>query len=114
MNKPAFDGFETKEVTLITNKNVAAGKAVGITTNKRASIPSADELFCGICTAVKGVYASVALKGHATVAYTGTEPVLGYNKLAADGSGNVKVSENGIFAIVTDIDTVNKKIEIIL
>ena len=49
-----------------------------------------------------------------TVKYSGTDPVIGYNKLAADGNGCVKVSDNGRLILVTDVDKVNKEIDIIL
>lgn len=114
MNTPAFDGFDTTEATFLKDKNVAVGKAVGVGTLKRASILADDGLFCGICSAVNDLYASVILKGHARVKYSGTAPTLGYNKLASDGNGYVKVSENGRHILVLDIDTVNQLIDIIL
>lgn len=114
MNTPVFYGFEAKELTFYKDKNVAAGKAVGAGSLKRAVVPAADEKFCGVCSAVKGSYVSVILKGHAVVKYSGTSPVIGYNNLAADGNGYVKVSDNGREILVLDIDTTNRTIEILL
>ena len=114
MNTPVFYGFERKELTFNKDKNVAEGKAVGVGTLKRAVIPSADEKFCGICSAVNETYVSVILKGHAIVKYSGTSPVIGYNKLAADGNGYVKLSDSGMDILVLDVDTANRTIEILL
>lgn len=114
MNTPVFNGFETKELTFYKDKNVAVGKALAVGTLKRAVVPTADEKFCGICTAVSGFYVSVILKGHAVVKYSGSSPAVGYNKLAADGSGYVKLSDNGREILVLDVDTANRTIEILL
>ena len=114
MDKPVLTGFETKEITLLTGKNIDAGMAVTLENSSKAKLPSANEHFCGVCTTERGIYLNVVLKGHTTVKYTGTAPVIGFNKLAADGAGNVKVSDNGRLILVTDVDTVSKKIDIIL
>lgn len=114
MTTPVFYGFETKELTFYKDKNVAVGKAVGAGALKKATVPAADEKFCGICSAVNDTYVSVIMKGHAVVKYTGVSPVIGYNKLAADGNGNVKVSDSGREILVLDVDTANRTIEILL
>ncbi len=114
MNTPVFHGFETKELTFFKDKNVAVGKALNVGTLKRAVVPAADEKFCGVCSAVNDIYASVILKGHAIVKYSGTSPVIGYNKLAADGNGYVKLSDSGREILVFDVDTANRTIEILL
>lgn len=114
MNNPIIDGFETKEVTLRTSKSVAPGKAVGLSGACTAAITDAGTLFCGVCTHVRGIYASVVMKGFVKASYTGTAPVFGYNKLSCDGSGNVQVDENGRYILVTDIDTAKGTVDIIL
>ena len=88
--------------------------AIALKNSSEAIMPSADEHFCGICTAERGIYLTVVLKGHTSVAYSGADPVIGYNKLAADGNGYVKVSDAGRLILVTDVDKVNKTIDIIL
>ncbi len=114
MNNPILNGFETTEVTLKKSTNVAAGKAVGLAANCSTMVPSAGKHFCGVCTNVRGKYASVVLKGFATVAYSGTVPVVGYNKLVADGSGNVKIDDAGRLILVTRVDIENSVMDIIL
>lgn len=114
MINPILDGFETKEVTLRVSAGVAAGKAVGLKNAHTSNIPAAGALFCGVCTSTRNIYASVVLRGHTTVKYSGTAPTFGYNKLASDGNGNVRVDENGRYILVTDVDTANQTIDIIL
>ena len=114
MDKPVINGFDTKEVTLLTGKNIEAGMAVTLENASKAKMPSADEHFCGICRVERGIYLSVVLKGHTTVQYSGSDPVIGYNMLAADGSGYVKVSDSGRLILVTDVDKASKTIDIIL
>jgi len=114
MDKPVLNGFDTKEITLLTGKNIEAGMAITLENSSKGKIPAADEHFCGICTVERGIYLNVVLKGHTTVKYSGTNPVIGYNNLAADGNGYVKVSDAGRLILVTDVDTVNKTIDIIL
>ena len=114
MYLPDYNGFETKELTFYKDKNVAVGKALAIGTLKRAVVPAADEKFCGVCSALHDVYVSVILKGYAVVKYSGTAPSIGYNKLAADGNGYVKLSDNGREILVLDVDAINRTIEILL
>ncbi len=114
MDKPVLNGFDTKEVTLLTGKNIEAGMAITLENANKGKLPAADEHFCGVCTVERGMYLTVVLRGHTTVKYSGTDPVIGYNKLAADGNGCVKVSDNGRLILVTDVDKVNKEIDIIL
>lgn len=114
MNKPVLNGFDTKEATLLTGKNIEAGMALTLENSSKGKIPAADEHFCCVCTVERGIYLTVVLRGHTTVRYSGTDPVIGYNKLAADGNGYVKVSDAGRLILVTDVDKVNKTIDIIL
>ena len=114
MDKPVLNGFDTKEVTLLTGKNIEAGMAITLENANKGKLPAADEHFCGVCTVERGMYLTVVLRGHTTVKYSGTDPVIGYNKLAADGNGNVKVSDSGRARLVLDVDTANRTIEILL
>lgn len=115
MNNPIIDGFETKEVTLRISDGVAVGKAVGLTNNCTALRPAAGAHFCGVCNEVRGKYASVVMRGHAKTMFTGTAPIVGYNKLAADGTGYVKVDDtNGRLILVTAVDAENNTIEFLL
>ena len=114
MDKPVLIGFDTKEATLLTGKNIEVGMAITLENANKAKLPTADEHFCGVCTAERGMYLSVVLRGHTTVKYSGSDPAVGYTKLIADGNGFVKVSDNGRLILVTDVDKVNKKIDIII
>ncbi len=114
MNNPVLNGFNTQELTLTASDDIAVGMAVTIGAYSTALIPASGSLFCGICSDVRGGYASVIMTGYAKVKYSGSTPSLGYNKLAGDGSGKVKVDENGLHVLVTSVNLSTKTLEIIL
>lgn len=62
------------------------------------------EVFMGLMETVRNGFCGVQLHGFAQVDYTGTAPGLGYVKLAANGAGGVKVSENGRAHLVVAVD----------
>lgn len=114
MLNPVLDGFENKEITLRNNMNVAVGKAVGFKNAYTSCVPADGDHFCGVCTSKRGIYVTVLMSGFTTVSYSGTAPVVGYNKLVGDGTGKVKVDDNGRHILVTNVDTTKQTIDIIL
>ncbi len=109
-----FSGFNTKEVTLSASENVKAGNAVGLMDAVTVTVPQAEEAFCGVCVAVRNGHASVVLTGHTVASYSGPAPEIGYCKLACDGNGGVKVSENGREYLVVEVDENEKTVDIIM
>ena len=63
-----------------------------------------------------GKACSVAMGGMVTVSYTGASaPAAGWNSLAADGSGGVKVvSDGGKSHLAVEVDTTAKTVTIVL
>ena len=63
-----------------------------------------------------GKACSVAMGGMVTVSYTGASaPAAGWNSLAADGSGGVKVvSAGGKSYLAVEVDTTAKTVTIVL
>ena len=63
-----------------------------------------------------GKACSVAMGGMVTVSYTGASaPAAGWNSLAADGSGGVKVvSDGGKGYLAVEVDTTAKTVTIVL
>ena len=110
-----LNGFNVKEITLYADGNIQPGMAVSVKENHTAAIPSANERFAGICTAVRGGYVSVALTGILTVPYSGTGISVGYNPVTADGNGYIKfnVSSSEEF-LVFDIDETEHLMTILL
>ena len=68
------------------------------------------------CADNDGKACSVAMGGMVTVSYTGASaPAAGWNSLAADGSGGVKVvSAGGKSYLAVEVDTTAKTVTIVL
>ena len=109
-----FSGFNTKAITLNAEGTVTEGMAVKLSASDAVTKAGADEKFCGVCSAVRGGYASVVMAGHVKVGYSDAAPTIGYCNLVSDGNGNVKISTAGKEYLVVDVDTTNKTIEIII
>ena len=109
-----FDGFEIKEVTLISTQDVKKGEVVEFLDSYTVDKSHSGVNFIGVCTYAHKYNASVQLKGYTKVKYTGTAPQCGYEKLVGDGNGGVKVADNGRYILVTDVDYVNGICGIIL
>ena len=110
-----LNGLCTKEITLLAKEDVKPGMPVEIAERYTVGIPDNNCRFFGICTSVKGKYATVAVSGVVTVPYSGSSLTLGYNTLSSDGNGKVKVDMNGDdYFVVFDIDEENKLVTILL
>ncbi len=109
-----LNGFDRKEVTFNAGEGAAEGKTVSFINKTTVGAAAADDNFCGVCALIRNGMASTVLRGYVTVAYSGTAPVLGYNRISADGAGGIRVSENGRHILVADVDTVNNTCGIVL
>ena len=109
-----LNGFDRKEVTFNAGVGASEGKTVKLLSKSTIGAAAAGADFLGVCVLIRNGLASVVLRGYVTVSYTGTAPVLGYNKLTADGAGGVKVNEDGRHILVADIDSVNGTCGIVL
>lgn len=109
-----LNGFNRKEVTFKASSTVSQGYTVALLSASTVSKAATDKNFTGVCSDLRDKYASVVLSGYVTVAYSGTAPSLGYNKLTADGTGGVQLSDNGRFILVADVDTENLTCGIVL
>lgn len=110
-----FTGFETNEITLAKSADVAIGKVVVLTDSTNAIMPADGEKFHGVCSAVRGDYASVVLHGCAKAFYSGTAPAVGYNKLCAGSDGTVKLDDtNGREYLVLSVDSGEQTIEFLV
>ena len=108
-------GVNLTEITLYTEEDIKPGMAVMISDNYTATIPVSNTRFAGICTGVRGNYVTVAINGVVTVPYTGTDIPVGYNSLASDGNGVVKIDFGGSFEhLILDADAQKKLITFLL
>ena len=111
----SLNGLCTKEITLLSDGNVQPGMPVIIKDSYTVGIPGLNGRFFGICTSVKGNYATIAISGIVTVAYTGPSLFLGYNTLASDGNGKIRLDINGDdYFLVLNIDEENSLVTILL
>ena len=111
----SFNGFGEKAATFKAAEGLTAGVPVKVSANDTAAPCAAGDDFCGVALGVSGGYAAVQLSGFAVLPYTGaTAPSVGYNALAADGSGGVKVLEGGRSLLAVNVDTTAKTVGVMM
>ena len=97
---------------------VSAGQVVKVSGNGTVAKCADNDGFEGVVLSVArdGKACSVAMGGMVTVSYTGASaPAAGWNSLAADGSGGVKVvSDGGKGYLAVEVDTTAKTVTIVL
>lgn len=112
--KISLNGYGENIATFKFTSLVAQGQPVTMEENFTVRPCAESESFIGMAIDANGEYASVQLDGYVRFGYSGTAPSVGICKLAADGNGNVCVNDNGREFIVTDVDTDNGTVGIIL
>lgn len=102
----SYEGIGAWSVTLAAD-GVAEGQVVKISAAGTAGACASGDPFCGVVNVVRGGYCGVQLSGLVQVAYSGdTAPAVGYETLAADGSGGVCVpASGGSGYLVVDVNT---------
>ena len=110
-----LNGLCTKEITLLASEEVKPGMPVEIIDKYTVGMAGINGRFFGVCTSVKGKYATVAISGAVTIPYSGSEIYFGYNTISSDGEGKVKFDIDGeVYYVVLDIDEDNNLITILL
>ena len=91
----SFEGIGEVTATFLAEENstVKPGQVVCITGNDTVGLGTAGTVPCGVAATVsEDGCVGVVISGLAEVAYSGdTAPTAGWNNLAADGTGGVKV-----------------------
>ncbi len=109
----SLGGFNSKIATFASSE--PKGTVVSMSGNMAVSKAAAGAAFCGVCVDSRGGFASVLLSGYCKLPYSGTAPSVGYVMLAADGNGGVKtVTSGGRTLLVTDVDTADATVGVIL
>lgn len=109
-----FKGFETKEITL-ESADLNPGEVAMFTDSLVVYNPEKNQVFCGVCNAVREGYASVVINGYAKTTFTGSAPHLGYQKLSSNGEGGVMVDEeNGREYLIVGINGTESTVEFIV
>lgn len=108
--KIGYEDIGQVTVTMEAAGTVKAGMTVSLSGNGTVTVCPDGTAMCGVVRNVRNGAAAVQLSGFATVGYSGTTaPAVGWNKLAGDGNGKVKVdSANGRDMLVTDVDEAAK------
>ena len=112
----SFEGIGQWAATFVCHGDVAEGQIVKISGNGAVSICTDGDAFCGKAAVVgsDGAACAVVMGGMATVSYSGSDPVLGWQGLSADGNGGVKADASGNKYLVADVDTIGKMITFVL
>lgn len=108
--KIGYEDIGQVAVTMEAADTVKAGMAVSLSGNGAVTVCPDGKAMGGVALNVRDGAAAVQVGGFVTVGYSGaTAPAAGWNKLAGDGSGKVKVdSANGRDILVTDVDETAK------
>ncbi len=111
-----FNGIMNEVATFEADSPVEAGVPVALSGNGKVAAAEASALFCGVAVNHSRGLQGVQLRGYAELTYSGTAaPAVGYNLLAADGSGGVKVVEEaGRQILAVNVDTAKKIVGVIL
>lgn len=99
-----FNGYGENTATFIADAGLTEpGVPVRMSGDGTVTVCAANEPFCGICTGVRGGYATVQLNGYVRAA-AGAKITAGYQKLAAGDNGIVAVNNAGRELLVVDAD----------
>ena len=114
--KVSFEGIGENIVTFYNNKaaQATAGAPVKMSAACEAAKCGDGERFFGVAVAGDSEFAAVQTKGYVEAAYSGSAPVVGFGKLAADANGGVKTDANGGEFLIVDVDITNKIVGFIL
>lgn len=106
----AFHGIDELVVTFAAG-TVTAGYPAAMSGNKTVRNAGNGVAPVGITLNKRSGFGAVQIRGYAEVTYSGTAPSLGWNTMVADGSGGLRVAndgEKGRSCLVVDLNTTNK------
>ena len=106
-----FEGIGQTTATFRTQGQVRPGMAVVFTGSGAVGAGEDGDLPCGVVAGgVRGGAAAVQIAGAAKVGWSGdTAPAVGWQGLACDGTGGVKVDAGGgLKCLVLAVDTAEK------
>ncbi|MBQ3557456.1 MAG: hypothetical protein IJA11_06635 [Oscillospiraceae bacterium] len=109
MNKISFDDIGNVMATFYADEGVEDGQVVKVTGNGTVGACAEGDGFCGVAGQVRKGAVAVQVGGFMHVKVTG-EVELGRVKLAADGKGGVKAAEDGVQALVVQVEQDGKAV----
>ena len=109
MSKISFDDIGNVMATFYTDEGVEAGQVVKVTANGKVGPCMGGDSICGVAGQVRCGAVAVQVGGFMQVGTTG-EVGLGRVKLVADGKGGVQVADNGVEALVVQVEQDGKAV----
>ena len=101
--KISFEGIGQWAATFVCGKNVAEGQTVKISGNGKVDTCASGDGFCGVAGQPRKGAVAVQVGGFMQVDVNG-EVALGRVKLAADGKGGVQAADDGVEALVVQVE----------
>lgn len=112
--KISMKGYAENSATFKTEGVVCVGHTVKMSDNFTVAPCASGDAFAGVAMNVRNEYAGIQLAGYVRFGFTGTEPTPGFCRFVADGKGGIMINENGREYLVTDVDSSDKTVGIIL
>jgi len=102
--KVSFEGIG-EIVATFYNGGAKKGAPVKMSSSGEVCSCADGETFAGVAVSVNGDFAAVQIGGYVKMPYSGETPQPGWQHLASDGQGGVKVAQNtGKSYLVLDVD----------
>ncbi len=109
MNKISFDDIGNVMATFYADQGVEDGQVVKVTANGTVGPCEQGDTFCGVAGQARKGAVAVQVGGFMQVNITG-EMGLGRVKMAADGKGGVQAAEDGVQALVVQVEQDGKAV----
>ena len=110
----SFNGFNMNILTFRCIEEIPEGTPVKVSKANSVEPCFDGDVFHGIAVDGDEKYVSVQLKGIVTVRYSSTAPTVGLNKLGANVSGGIKVTETGREYLVLSVDEAQSKVTFLM
>ncbi len=102
----SFHAIGQTDVSFLDAGSAKAGQVCKLTENGTVGACAAGEAFCGVVREARAGVAAVTMRGYVELPYSATAPGVGYQMLAADGTGGVKsVTSGGRSLLVVQTDS---------
>ena len=112
----SYNGYNSSTLTFEADDELTVGAPVTVDTDGKAVTAAQGEYFIGICTAIRGGWASVQTDGYVEAEYTGDAPSYGIYPIIAGANGKVAAGNDTslIPYKILKIDETNKIVGFIL
>lgn len=94
-----FKGYDEKSITLLAGSTLKVGDTVTMSGDSTVVTGVENGFFVGVCTAIRGKYATVQTSGYVKVK-TAEKLAPGYKPLLANGNGGVVKKDTGMMKLV--------------